>query len=334
MKKVLLVIAALLVVTSARVSAQQDPQFSMYMFNKMVLNPAYAGARGATNITAVGRSQWVGIDGHPNSFTLSADAPINVLSGGVGGYFIYDQIGPIQTLGLRASYAFRYDFAGERGDGPAIQIGLQPGFYFKQLDGTNLRPEQVGDPALRGLIGTTTSANAFDLGAGVYFTLPDDKLYLGIGADHLLEPNLEFEGDRQPQPRLNETNLTRMFSFMGGYRIGDPDAPVNVIPSTFIKMAGSDPTSSQLQIDANVNVEVDPMVFGVSYRALDAQELVGIVGFNANQRLFVGYSYDYTFSALQSQTSGSHEIILSYTFPKLTKFYPPNLDTMDKPALR
>ena len=62
--------------------AQQDPQFSMYMFNRQVLNPAFAGAMGSTNLTTAGRSQWVGIDGHPNTFSLSFNMPVQILKGG------------------------------------------------------------------------------------------------------------------------------------------------------------------------------------------------------------------------------------------------------------
>jgi type IX secretion system PorP/SprF family membrane protein len=129
MRKLLYLVLSLSLLIPTISWGQQDPQFSMYMFNRMVLNPAYAGARGALNLTAVGRSQWVGIDGHPNTFTLSGDAGVNALHGGVGAHLMYDEIGPIQTIGLKAAYAFRFDFGKERGEGPALQIGLSPGFY-------------------------------------------------------------------------------------------------------------------------------------------------------------------------------------------------------------
>lgn len=324
MRKTLLLLALSTILAAPSLFAQQDAQFSMYMFNRMTLNPAYAGARNALNITAVGRSQWVGIDGHPNTFTLSADGPVDLLHGGIGGHFIFDEIGPMQTIGARLAYAFRFDFGGERGEGSSLQLGIAPGIFSKQIDGTNFLPENQADPRLVNIIGQTAGKSVFDLGAGIYFNTPGEKLYLGAAVDHILEPQLDVvEG-------LDETNLPLTVSAMAGYRIGREEAPVSVTPSAMFKMAGS-----QMQIDANVNVEVSPMVFGISYRGLaNTSDIVGIVGFNANQRLFVAYSYDYTLSELQSSTSGSHEILLSYTFPRLTRFYPPNLDTMDNPIVR
>ena len=264
--------------------AQVDPQFSMYMFNRTVTAPASVGARGALNLTAVGRSQWVGIEGNPNTFTLSADAPIDFLHGGLGGYFMYDRIGPISTLGAKLSYAFRLDFGGARGEGPGLQFGIAPGFLFKQIDGTNFRPSQFNDPTINQLIGQTGNAAKFDLGAGVYFDLPDDKMFLGVTVDHLTQPKLnDLNGLNGPS--TSKTEVPRSLSFMGGYRIGRDNAPVTVTPSTMVKV-GDIRNFNTLQIDANVNVNVDPLVFGVSYRVMDIQEVIGIVGFNANQRLF------------------------------------------------
>ncbi len=324
-----------LLLTATSAHAQVDPQFSMYMFNRTVTAPASVGARGALNITAVGRSQWVGIDGHPNTFTLSADAPIDALHGGLGGFFMYDQIGPISTVAGKLAYAFRFDFGGERGEGPALQLGVMPGFFFKQIDGTNFRPLEFQDPVIQDLIGQTGTSTQFDLGAGVYFDLPDDKMFLGLTVDHLLEPQLNnLSGlNGNSEQTLENSTIPRSLSFLGGYRIGRDDAPVTVTPSTQIRL-GDLTNFNTMQIDANVNINVDPLVFGVSYRVMDISEVIGIVGFNANQRLFIAYSYDYPFAALRGSTSGSHEIILSYTFPSFARFYPYDSDGLDQPIIR
>jgi len=312
--KALIILAAACILALPAARAQQDAQFSMYMFNRMVLNPGYAGARGATNITAVGRSQWVGIEGHPNTFTLSADAPISVLHGGIGGHLLVDQVGPIQTIGLRGAYAFRFDLGGgnSAGEGPALQIGIAPGLFQKQIDGTNFLPEDVGDPVLQGLIGTTNNQVVFDLGAGVYLNGANDKYFVGASVDHLTQPTLDQIGEG-----LSETNLPLTVGAMAGYTFGNVRrSNILVTPSAHFRMAGS-----QMQFEGNVNVDVDPMVFGISYRGLrNLSDLVAIIGFHANQRLFIAYSYDYTISGLQGSTSGSHEILLSYTFPRFTRF--------------
>lgn len=319
---------SLLLLLPVALQAQQDPQFSMYMFNRMVTTPQSAGSRGAINLTAVGRTQWVGIDGHPNTFTLSADAPIDALHGGVGAHFVYDQIGPIQTIGLVPTYAFRFNFGGrEQGSGPGLQIGISPELWQKQIDGTNFVATEnpAFDPVLRDLVGTTGSGFSFDLGAGIWFDLPNDRFYAGISASHLLNSRLNVEG----LPEDSDTRLPRTITATTGYRFGRPGGPVAVTPSVLFRLA-----DTQFQMEANVNVEISPIIFGLSFRAFDINELVGIVAFKANQRFMLGYSYDYPLSGLNGLTSGSHEILLSYTFPRFIRFYPPDLDTMDNPTLR
>jgi type IX secretion system PorP/SprF family membrane protein len=330
MRKVLLLTTLSLALVSG-VHAQQDAQFSMYMFNRMVLNPAYAGVRGATNFTLCGRTQWVGIDGHPNTFTLSGDAPINLLHGGVGGSLMFDQIGPITTYNFRGAYAFRFNLGNQASGGSndaALQLGISPAVFGKQIDGTQFLPEVPNDPRLIELLGQQQGGGAgFDLGAGVWFNSNSQKdlqVQIGASIDHILEPELgSFSG-------LTETTLPRTIAAQAGVRIGSPNK-INVTPMVHFRSAAF----VQNQIEGSVLVNVSPMVFGMSYRGLsNASDAIAIVGFNANQRMFIAYSYDYTLSQLRGATSGSHEIILSYTFPRFVKYFPPLLDTMDKPDVR
>lgn len=295
--------------------AQQDPQFSMYMFNKFMLNPAFAGAQGGTNITAVGRTQWVGIDGAPNTFGVSANAPIYALRGGVGGVIMGDLIGPFRTVTVKGAYAFKLNLGQS---GAAMHFGIGIGFFNKQLDGTNWR-YQGQDPALKDRVVSETNV---DLGAGIAFTMPNDKLFVGISADHLTEPVLsQFTTTKK-------TRLARSFNFIGGYKFNlNRTGTMSLTPSTYIRF-----TYPNVQVDFNLNFAVSPMIFGVSYRLLS--DIVAIIGFNATKSLFVAYSYDYNHTALGAATSGSHEVILSYTFPSIFKIYPPDLGVRDKKTFR
>jgi len=298
--------------------AQQDPQFSMYMFNRLVLNPAYAGTAGGTQLTAVGRSQWVGIDGHPVTFTASGSTPVYALRGALGGYIMHDRIGPFTATTLRAAYAFRIPL-GESGN--AIQIGINPGLAFRNLDGTQWRldPSNPTDPALP--VGTYNQTQ-FTLGAGATFTMADDKLWVGIAADHLTEPALSNFTS------TGSSKIARSFNLTAGYKFYLNQArSMSLVPSTMLKLTGP-----QFQADFNLNFNVSPMVFGVSYRLNDA--IIGIMGFNATKELFVGYSYDYTLSGLGQATSGSHEVVISYTFPPVFKLRPPDLGVRDKKSFR
>lgn len=327
---------ALILFVSSRLFAQQDPQYSLFMFNKQVLNPGYVGAAGSTELIFDGRSQWVGIDGHPNTFTFSFNQPINILRGGWGLHFVKDVIGPFDNNHLRLSYAFKIPI-GE--SGTAIQLGINPGLMFGNLNGIGFRPETPGDPVLQNLTGQSVSSGAkFDLGGGVYFYKPPqndkengEKFFVGLSSDHLLQPKIDKWGSSGGGSE--QFTLYRIYTLMGGYRFDFRNSPISLVPSIFFKM--SDP---QKQLDLNMNLHIRPMVFGLSYRGMpgltNSDAVAGIMGFHINQRLFAAYSYDYSLSGLSNATSGSHEIIIRYVFPRIVKIYPPDLDVKQNPSIR
>jgi len=324
-RTVLLVLGLL---TTLSVYGQQDPMFTMNMFNKQAMNPAYAGGAGAMQLAGVARSQWVGIDGHPNTFTASFNAPVPILRGGLGIHLVQDAIGPFSTTLLRGAYAFHIPI-GTRG--AKLHLGIAPGFYFKQLNTENFRAQDgmQNDPVLRDMQQRVLRSNSFDLGAGVYFQMPTErirdgweKMYIGFFADHLLEPDLD---NFSP---TGETRLSRSFQLMGGYRFGD--GPISFMPNVYFRM-----TDSQRQVDLVGNLHVYPMVIGLGYRGLsNTSDVLAILGFHASTRLFAGYSYDYTLSALNIASSGSHELVVTYTFPQARRIYPPNLDVKHNPYVR
>lgn len=321
---------ALIVFATTRLFAQQDPQFSLFMFNKQVLNPGYVGAAGSSELTFDGRSQWVGIEGHPNTATFSFNQPINILRGGWGIHFVKDQLGPFDNNFIRLAYAFKIPI-GE--SGTAIQLGINPGLMFGNLNALNFRPETPNDPSLTNIIGQNVGSGAkFDLGGGVYFYKPPqndkengEKYFAGISVDHILQPKITKWS--------NEFQLKLAYNAMVGYRFDFAGSPISLVPSIFFKMAGP-----QKQLDLNLNLHVRPMVFGISYRGMpgitNSDAFAGILGFQVNQRLFAAYSYDYSLSGLSAATSGSHEIILRYVFPRIVKVYPPDLDVKQNPLIR
>ncbi len=305
------------------VKAQQDAQFSMYMFNRYVLNPAYAGALRATNITGLGRAQWVGIEGAPRTATTSINGYVKQLHGGVGAYIVGDQLGAFRTMGLKGSYAYHLNFSNRT----HLNIGVGGGIYQKQLSGDWRYNQDNGiDPTLPL---TATSALVPDLDAGIYFHInrknaslggsyPQDAFYFGASVAHILEPSL----DGLTAGGTNQSTLDRGINAMIGGSI-DLSTRVTLSPSANFRMAGP-----LTQFDLNANLYVSPMVFGVSHRWNDS--FTGIVGFNASSYLFVAYAYDYTTSGLGSFTTGSHELIVSYTFPSKFKIGPPERGTRTK----
>lgn len=307
------VIGLLAVLLAGAGHAQQDPQWSMYMYNRMVLNSAFAGHhRDGGHFTMAGRTQWVGIDGNPRSFSLAYDKPIYRLNSAFGFSLMNDQLGPFSATDFKGHYAYRLALNQK---GAALQLGVNLGILYRAVDGTNWRPpQQPTDPVL-----ATVVANQIllDMGAGIAYTAADDRIYMGLGVNHLLEPTITaytLSG--------NDNRVPRTFSFTAGYRY-DIARGMYVQPSVLVKRAGP-----IMQYDLNVNMTLQPLVFGLGYRLGDA--VVGLVGLQASKRLFVGYSYDYTHSRLGAATSGSHEIIISYGLRRSRWLDPIDAGTLDK----
>ncbi len=316
----------LVIVLSPAAFAQQDPQYTMFMFNRFVQNPAYAGALQATNITGLGRAQWVGIPQAPNTTTASINGYSKALHGGLGAYLIGDRLGPLSTVGIKGAYAFHLEF----GDKKAfLNVGVAGGIYQKVLNGDWIYNQSAGiDPVLPL---TKEPILVPDLDAGMYFHVPlrdasssaypQDRFYIGAAVSHILEPSME---SLMAVPDQVNTVLSRGISAQAGY-VFDLGPSVFLEPNVNFRMAG--PTS---QFDLNLNLYVSPMVFGISHRGFvgaNNDSFSGLVGFNASTYLFIGYSYDYTTSGLGRFTTGSHEVIVSYTFPSKFKNLPPRRGT-------
>lgn len=342
MRNLLLLLSAFLVI-STTCFAQQDPHFTMYNFNRQALNPAYAGALEATNITLLARTQWLGIQGAPNSGTLSASGFIKPIWSGIGGTIMVDKLGPLTSIGGVVQYAFHAPLSPRA----KLNIGIEGGVYSKSLVATWIYDEAMGvDPTI-GPANTEYSNNGVvpDLGAGLYFHLkrrtllgtsyPQDAVYAGLSVSHLLEPNLDGLLDNP----TGQSRLRRGIDFTVGGTI-PVSRKVLIQPSAFFRT-----DLASYQMDLTAHVYVSPMVFGLNFRGniysnnplnnkkvfWNNDSVNGIVGFNANTNLFIGYAYDFSISSLRPQTSGSHELMVSYTFPTLTRTIAPILDTRGAP---
>ena len=182
MKKIIILILA---VISVSVSAQQDPQFTQNMFNKLANNPGFAGSRGVIATSILHRSQWIGFseDGAGASTqNFSIDAELPFLYGGVGLNVVKDNIAEFSNLGLQASYAYRT----ELGVGQ-IGMGMSVGMFQSGLDGTKLNAAQAGDNAIPL---SSVSGSKLDIGAGIYYNTQD--VYIGISSSHMTEPVVEW----------------------------------------------------------------------------------------------------------------------------------------------
>lgn len=285
--KIRFTVAALLSL-AFQANAQQDPQFSMNMFNRMAVNAGYAGTTGSICGTVLGRSQWMGFEGAPRTFIVNVDAPVNALKGGLGLSIMSDQIGVENTVFAKLAYSYHYKL----GDG-ILGGGLDLGIMSKTLN-QGLNPLQPGDQSIPD---KAVSATVFDLGLGVYYTTP--KFYAGISTTHL--PQSTFNLD------LYQYQSRRHLYLMAGYNIQLPNPDYVLVPSIFVKNAAT------TQLDVNCNVQYKSRYFGgLSYRMQDA--MVVMVGGNVWKDLKLALAYDINTSKLNPYNNGTLEIMLNYCF--------------------
>ncbi|MBL4587323.1 MAG: type IX secretion system membrane protein PorP/SprF [Flavobacteriales bacterium] len=293
MKKTFTIVASITMLFIGTVAnAQQDPQFSMNMFNKLYMNAGYAGSSGGICGTALHRQQWVGFDGAPATTVLNVDGAVKALHGGVGLSILSDKLGAQYSGGVKASYAYRLDL------GPGtLGIGIEGGILFNTLDGSALNPIVDNDP---NIVNSKASGIAPDLGFGLYYNT--DKLYAGISANHLIGPTVKYESGST----ISEYTVARNYYAMAGYN-WDMSQTLTLNPAVFLK---TDATS--VQFDLNVRLHWKKMVWlGASYRLDDAVAImagVNIKGFK------VGYNYDISTSGLKGYNSGTHEVMLGYCY--------------------
>ena len=294
MKKIIILILA--VISVITVSAQQDPQFTQNMFNKLANNPGFAGSRGVIATSILHRSQYMGFGDQggaaASTQNFSIDAELPFLYGGVGLNVVKDNIAQFSNLGLQVSYAYRT----ELGVGQ-IGMGMSVGMFQSGLDGTKLNAAQDNDNAIPL---SSVSGSKLDIGAGIYYNTQD--VYIGISSSHMTEPVVEWsDGDSYP--------LARHYFLIAGY-YHELNSLLSLNPSIYLK---SDGATSQLDINTNL-IYNNKMWGGVSYRLDEGLSL--LAGMNVNEDFRFGLAYDVT---MMNAMTNSLEFMLGYNFKIKTK---------------
>jgi len=275
------------------VEAQQEAEFSHYMFNQLAINPGYAGTQTDINVTAINRQQWVGFDGRPTttSFTLSAPLKLFNIKSGVGLTLINDQIGFYKNFEADLDYAFRKKVrTGELG------LGINFGVVNETLDASNFKPAEGGSTL--DLPTKDEGKMVFDLGIGAFYKTED--YYLGVSITHINQSTVQYS---EGAP----TYVKRNYYIEGGYNFQLPIPLFELNPSILYYTDG---VISQFCVNGLVLYNKKVWA-GVSYRLND---LVGMFGVELRNGIKIGYSYDYTMSAINKSSSGTHEIMLNYGF--------------------
>jgi len=309
MKKIITVIIVLFVFN--KMQAQQDPQYSMYMFNGLYHNPAYAGTKGALDISALYRNQWTGQfdGGAPQSATLAVHTPLSKKQYSIGLMFGYDHIGYTDTYSMLAMFAYRIPIKKMQ-----LSLGIQGGFYNFSDNKNN---STILDPVDRVLnVGDVIFAP--NVGAGVY--LHSKRFYAGISIPHILQSNI-LKQYHNAGSDVAFAKLYRQIFATAGVVLGREDATVKYKPSILIKYVSGVPGNVP-DIDLNFSaLFVNRFWVGISARSggnlkggYYISDLVGIFEVLITQQLRAGYSYDWQTSDLNKFSSGSHEFMVGYRF--------------------
>ena len=296
---ILVVFTALL---SLEIKAQQDPQYTQYMYNTMSVNAGYAGQRNVLSATVLYRTQWVGIDGAPKTITFGIHSPLQNERIGLGLNIVSDQLGPAEETSIDAniSYTIPVDESG----GLELSFGLNGGLHILDTDwskGSYQNADRLFNENIN-LISPT-------LGAGLY--LHSEKWYLGLSVPNIL--NTEHYDDFQESIATERLH----YFLIGGYVFNLSDK-TKLKPAFLVKGVTGAPLIADLSVNALLN---DKFTLGLAYRWDDS--VSGLVGFQINSGLFIGYAYDATTTALNNYNSGTHEIMLRFEVQQIGKMLSP-----------
>ncbi|HET8886485.1 MAG TPA: type IX secretion system membrane protein PorP/SprF [Salinimicrobium sp.] len=299
------IILTALVLLSAKGIAQQNPAFTQYMYNMSVINPGYATENlGVVNIGGLYRTQWVGIEGAPETATFFAHTPLSERVE-MGISIVHDEIGNIvQENNIFADFAYVLPVS----ETTKISFGVKAGFTLFDANLTNL---QVGSGDSSTDVAFNENINEAFPNVGVGAFLFGEKYYVGLSAPNLLNSkHLETE-DGTVALGAEEIH----FYFTGGY-VFDLNEEFKLKPAFMLRGVPNSPLS--VDITANVLFN-DKFEAGIGYRLEDS--FSGLVNFAVLPELRIGYAYDYNYAALGEYSSGSHEIMLLFDLNILSAKY-------------
>jgi type IX secretion system PorP/SprF family membrane protein len=278
--------------------AQQDPMYTLYMSDPILINPAYAGTRGNVSLNGVFRKQWVGMMWQPTTASVTINSPFWNNKVGVGFSFMNDQIGPMQTTGLYIDYAYHIRFNKNR----SLSLGLKAGFTNYNLDLANLSTT-TWDDYLHSVDLKNYPLPNFGVGA-YYYT---DKFYVGFSIPLLLKNSIvNSENNYQV---LGREDVTYFLTFGTIFTAIDPILKIK--PTVMARAIFGAPPSVEISATA---ILYDRVWFGLLYRFGDA--IAANLKLQINNQLQIGYSYDLTNTDLRPHNKGTHEIMVNYVFTR------------------
>lgn len=303
MKKIF--IFSLLWLLAQSICAQQDPQYSQYMFNQVVINPAYVGSKEALSATMDLRKQWIAMEGAPRTGTISLHGPLPLKSIGLGGHLINEAIGPAKWNAAYFDFAYRFRLG--RGK---LSLGLAGGVVSYNMNLKQTDYKDQGEVFPNQNVGPRTR---FDASAGFYYY--SNSFYMGGSVTHINKPNLYSDvyyfTNTLAQPDTAYVNFNLRphgFFYLGKGFLINENFVIN--PSVLVK---NDNPARVGTIDLNCNFLLRKKLWlGVSLRS--GYGAVALFQYAVTDQLRIGYSFDRGFNRIGAVGGGSHEIMVGYNF--------------------
>lgn len=298
MRNSLIALILLVVLGSFTGHAQQDPQYTQYMYNTQVINPAYAGNRDALSFGLLYRTQWVGLDGAPKTGTFTVNSPIGSLDNmGLGLSVVTEELGPASESNITVDYAYAINLS----DQAELSFGLKAGIDILDVDFTKLNIFDITDPRFQNNIDNRIQPQ---IGAGVYYNT--DRFYAGLSVPNFLTTRHFDEGSIENVEKETIAAERLHYFLIAGY-VFDLSDNVKFKPATLVKAVSGSP----LQWDVSANFMLyEKFTAGLAYR-WDAA-MSALVGFQATDGIFLGFGYDYQTTDLEQYSDGSYEFFIRF----------------------
>lgn len=275
--------------------AQQDAQYTQYMFNPLSYNPAYAGSRDAVSLMGLYRYQWAGIEGAPRNINIGVHSPL-ATNMGAGLYLENDVIGIHNTFNVYASYAYHIPVSNKS----KLSLGLQAGIQNYTADWSKIDPSDIDDPtdpsiSDGGQLGVQKKLSP-NFGLGAYYY--GERYFIGAAVPHLLKGTLD---------NLQQLSQREQHYFVSGAYVFSLTNQLDLKPTLLLKAANRSP----LEADINLSLLINKAIWiGAGYQTTDGMAFNTAYQFKNGLR--IGYAYDLTLSKLANYSSGSHEIMLGW----------------------
>ncbi len=299
-----------LVMSCISMFGQQDAQYTQYMYNPQVINPAYVGSRDVLSIVGLHRSQWVGVDGAPRTSTLSLHSPIGLTKKiGLGVSAINDEIGPVDENYLSVDFSYSIDVTQKS----KLNFGIKGTAQIFNVDFSKLDIFDYTDNLYASDLNNDINPN---VGVGAFYY--NDDFYVGLSVPNLLQTE-HFDVEASESTSSFTATQDRInYYLLAGY-VFDISDNVLFKPATMIKVVDGSP----LQLDVSANFLInDKLTLGAAYRWSAAFSF--LAGFQVSDSLMLGFGYDRESTEIQQYTSGSYEVMLRFElFRKYSRMLTP-----------